>query len=494
MNSTFSNFSPDLLFDVLIEYVPFPIAILDTEMRYLAASRNWVMVYGLVDLDIIGRSHYEILPETPEVWRSVHRQALQGVEHQEGEDPFERLDGTVQWMRWVVEPLKTFDGEVGGIIIFAENITARKADEEALRKSEAYFRALFENTSDYVLLLEAQDSGPPLIVDGNDAAFAKHGYARGEMIGQPITRFETEASAARHSERGAKLLSDGCDHFEVEHICKDGTKFFARVSGKLVKDGSPRARFLVVEQDITALKHAEEMQRKLLEDNRRLAHNLIQVQEDERRALARSLHDNLGQILTSINTTAFRISKKVNIPKIQEMAEHIRENIQTAFDVNHELLLKLRPSTLDALGLEGALVELAMYWQQHAGTTCALHADSKINQLSEVYAITIYRLVQEGMTNAIRHGDARHIDLFINVISGLSGLAMVYLRISDDGKGADQNVLASGLGTIGMRERTQALGGMFTLNASPHGGIEIEAIIPVSEINGRDTRLMQSKL
>ena len=100
----------------------------DREMRYLAVSRRWLEDYSLVDSEIIGRSHYEIVPDIPERWKEAHRRGLAGETLKVDEDRFEHADGTVQWIRWEVVPWRAGDGSVGGIVLFAEDITAQKAN------------------------------------------------------------------------------------------------------------------------------------------------------------------------------------------------------------------------------------------------------------------------------------------------------------------------------------------------------------------------------
>ncbi|MEY4718892.1 MAG: hypothetical protein RL563_1510, partial [Pseudomonadota bacterium] len=120
--------------NLFIEFAPVALAMFDGEMRYLAASRRWLMDYALMDQQVLGRSHYEIFPEIPKHWKEVHRRGLNGEVIRADEEAFFRLDGTVQWVRWEVRPWETASGTVGGIIIFAEDITRRKLDEDRLRQ------------------------------------------------------------------------------------------------------------------------------------------------------------------------------------------------------------------------------------------------------------------------------------------------------------------------------------------------------------------------
>ena len=117
---------------LFIDHAPAAIAMFDRDMRYLAVSRRWLSDYDLIDRgNILGKSHYEVFPEIPHRWREVHRRGLAGEIVRAEEDPFQRADGTCQWLRWEVRPWHTASGEVGGIILSSEEVTARKQAEEA---------------------------------------------------------------------------------------------------------------------------------------------------------------------------------------------------------------------------------------------------------------------------------------------------------------------------------------------------------------------------
>jgi PAS domain S-box-containing protein len=127
---------------IFVEHAPAAIAMMDREMRYLAASSRWLADYGLTGRVVIGRSYYEILPEVPERWKAIHRRCLAGAVERAEEDPFDRADGSRTWLRWEIHPWKVGPGEIGGIVIFSEDITARKLAEQALREGEE--RARFQ--------------------------------------------------------------------------------------------------------------------------------------------------------------------------------------------------------------------------------------------------------------------------------------------------------------------------------------------------------------
>jgi PAS domain S-box-containing protein len=108
---------------LFVEHAPAAIAMLDREMRYLAASRRWASDLGLGNQPILGRSHYEIFPDLPERWKAVHRRCLAGAVEGAQRDPFPRANGAVDWVNWQVHPWRTATGEIGGLLTFSEVVT-----------------------------------------------------------------------------------------------------------------------------------------------------------------------------------------------------------------------------------------------------------------------------------------------------------------------------------------------------------------------------------
>jgi len=118
---------------LLIKHAPAALAMFDRNMRYMVVSRRWIDDYRLDEKEILGRSHYDIFPDLPAAWKEVHRRGLAGEVISAEEERFERPDGSVQWLHWVVRPWHTSDNNVGGIVIFAEDITDRKLAHERLK-------------------------------------------------------------------------------------------------------------------------------------------------------------------------------------------------------------------------------------------------------------------------------------------------------------------------------------------------------------------------
>jgi diguanylate cyclase (GGDEF)-like protein/PAS domain S-box-containing protein len=163
------------LLQLFIENAPVALAMFDREMRYISVSRKWLEDYGLVGREVIGRSHYEFVPDMPERWKEGHRRGLAGERVHVDEDRFDRADGTVEWSRWEVIPWRTGDGSVGGIVLFAENITERKAVEDRLRMGATVFTGAREG------ITITDRSGT--ILEVNDAFSRITGYSRKEVLG-----------------------------------------------------------------------------------------------------------------------------------------------------------------------------------------------------------------------------------------------------------------------------------------------------------------------
>ena len=212
-----------------------------------------------------------------------------------------------------------------------------------------------------------------------------------------------------------------------------------------------------------------------LAENRELVRRSIQVQEDERRHIARELHDEMGQWLNALKLDAVSIRDRAE-GEIRGHAENIVELTNHVYDVARNMTRRLRPVALDELGLSSALQYLVDQWKRrHGHVRCNFSTEGPLEDLGETANITLYRCVQECLTNIAKHADARTVDI---AVIRPTGQHRVELRVADDGKGFDLAAPRAGLGLLGLRERFEVLGGGFIVGLREGGGLEVQAWIP----------------
>jgi len=199
---------------IFIEHAPAALAMLDRDLRHLAVSQRWLNDFGLGGRDIIGLSHYEVFPEIPESWREVHRRCLAGEVIRAEEEPFERQDGSVHWVRWEVRPWHRSDGAVGGIVIFSEDITERKQAELDLRR----YQQIVETSSAMLVFID-RDLRFRLI---NRAYAALRQSSQDQLQGRllrEVVGAETYAEMSPHLE---SALAGQAQRFSIRSTGADG--------------------------------------------------------------------------------------------------------------------------------------------------------------------------------------------------------------------------------------------------------------------------------
>ena len=246
-----------------------------------------------------------------------------------------------------------------------------------------------------------------------------------------------------------------------------------------------------LQDQILERRRAEEEVRKLLDENRMLVGESLVVQENERRHLSHELHDELGQCITAIQADAAIISEFASRCdcRLEKSARAIQDVSARIYDFVHSTMLRMRPNILDDLGLAETLHEEVDAWRsRHPNTDCTLSINTDLDGLNEQTEITIYRIVQECLTNIAKHANACNIAVGIDrVEASLPGhtdtaampIPALRLSIRDDGVGMDLKAHSRGLGLIGIRERAWALDGMLSIQSTPGQGVTIIVTLPL---------------
>lgn len=239
-------------------------------------------------------------------------------------------------------------------------------------------------------------------------------------------------------------------------------------------------RVLEVRAELARREAAEARLGETLGENRRLSLSHVRLQEAERKQLARELHDELGQHLNAIKIDAVSI-RNWSEGRLHDAHDAARGIVQATDHVQgivRDMLQRLRPVGLDELGLSAALEHLVQHWRaRHPAMGVTLTTAGDIDGLSERENITLYRMVQEGLTNVVKHARARTVRI------ALAREAQVLtVSMHDDGVGAAAWQTGEGFGLVGMRERVQALGGSFDVATHAGGGFSIRAAIPLNAL------------
>jgi len=375
---------------------------------------------------------------------------------------------------------------------FSVRLPAYKAAEFAAisqgfnRMAQALEESLAENRQ---LALVAQQASDAIIIRDlagritycNAAAQRLLGYAREELVGAAASLV---VPAERHDELRLQLESierrEPVELVETQRVAKDGRVVDVALSAApLVDPASDRVIGEICSlRDITEHKRMQAAEREL-EQNRRLTALIQSRLEAERRALARELHDELAQYVTAIKTIGTAIAGRAG-----EAQADIRDNANTIvsvasriYDIVHGIIRRLRPSGLDHLGLAETLRDAVSGWsQRHPQVRWELELSGELDALGEALNITIYRIVQEALTNVVRHAEARRVH-----VSVTRERNTVVVCVRDDGKGLPQALADEGgrFGVAGMRERVQAFGGRFAISGAAGKGVTLRAVLPV---------------
>lgn len=240
------------------------------------------------------------------------------------------------------------------------------------------------------------------------------------------------------------------------------------------------------------LNHLAEALGGAVDDKRRLAERVVSLQDVERKEIARELHDEFGPYLFALRAhasalTRFADASEPNLKTLRTHGGAILEQVNALQQFNRRVLEKLRPVGLAELGLREALAALLRLWgESHPGVAIKTAISQSLGEPGETADLTIYRTIQEALTNVFRHAGATRIDVTIEPVELASGPARAgrggaLVRVRDNGRGLQPDHRL-GLGLTGMRERILALGGTLIV-ASDDGGVTVEALVP-NDISG----------
>lgn len=461
---------------------------IDSAGRLISVSDYWTEALGYEAEEAIGRKLTEFL--TPESRRNAEENTLprffdkgqaKDVSHR-----FVKKDGTVVEVLLSAIAEKDARGNIVRSLAVLSDVSALKRIEEELRlaqeKLSQYSKDLERQVRQRTRELSGLIEYTPAVVYMKDPEGRYvlvnsrweeiFGMDKETAKGKTVYDVFNKAVAEQFRKNDIKVLTDKRPFQAEEQFPQDGgVHTYLSVRFPVLDERGEVTRLCGISVDITDLKKAQDQLR-------RLSGSIMASQEKERTAIARELHDELGQVLTALRMDAVWLRDRMKgfddraMARSQTMCELIDHTIS---DVRH-IATRLRPPLLDDLGLVDALEWLTSDFEKRTGIACVFN-HGQVPELSEFTAIAAFRVAQEALTNVTRHAHASNVDVTLAAMEGELAVAVV-----DNGCGFQTEELAEhgGLGMAGMRERAGLAGGRLEIRSRLGHGTEVYLRLPLT--------------
>ena len=480
-----ARITPEARYRAMVDAIKdYAIFLLDIKGRIATWNGGAERIKGYRAEEIIGR-HFSVFYPQDVVARGYPAEELRrAAELGRWEDEGWRVrkDGSRFWANVVITSLRDEAGELVGFAKVSRDLTERRRNEEQLRQSEERMRRLMDAVEDAIFMLNPQGQ----VTSWNGGATRVLGFHANEIIGRHFSRFyPVEAIAGREPERE---LADAAAFGRIEkegwRLRKDGSRFCANVvvtavygvAGELVG-------YAKVVRDIT-----ERTQLRQLEYASELAARIEATREEEKKRIARELHDDLGQQLTALKMDLTALSSD-DVPIADDPSEALdvvrvrasamREAVDHAIASVRRLAAGLRPAVLDDLGLLPALEWLVDDFRQRSRLSIGISTNAEDVVFNEAASTAIFRIVQEALTNVVRHAHgATAVDIALICTPTMCDVAIRDngRRIEAEAEVGDGRPSPSGL--AGIRDRVRRLGGSVVIGSEASGGFAIRLSVP----------------
>jgi PAS domain S-box-containing protein len=475
-------------------------SVLTTDLQYCItyANRSFQRIFGYSPEEILGMSP-DILnaePDTERIQKEIYDCVSQGKSWR-GELLNRRKDGSTFPCEMTIMPLINARGETLAFAGIQRDVTERKKAEDKLLESEQKFRAIFDQTFEFIGLLNLDGT----LLAANKPSLEFGGLEEQDVIGEPFweTPWWTHSPDIQDQLRQAigEAAKGELARFEAWHPKPNGEISYVDVSIKPVKDDEGNVVLLIPEgRDITERKKAEnelamyrdhleevvaERTRELTETGKALqeAHRrLLVVREDERQKLAAELHDSVGQKLVAIRMFA------ESVASVCEGNEHLKAHAETLHEASRQCADTIReirticcglyPLALESMGLGEALNHLGQSCDQTICFTMNCEQPLMEARHSREQEIALFRIAQEAVSNTLKHSQASNLSISLEKKGSTLDMA-----VCDDGIGFDtESVPRTTLGLYLMKERAEAIGGNCTVT-SRNGETTVKVSVPV---------------
>lgn len=344
------------------------------------------------------------------------------------------------------------------------------------RSLEGMFRDVIEFAPDAFILTDPSGQ----IVQLNARAEELFGYRRDELVGQPVELLIPPRLRAVHEEHrsdytrnAGRMVKMGA---ALSCLRKDGSEFPADINLSPLQTNRGNLLMAVV-RDVSDRQRAEQA---LMASGQRLRELTVRTEaarENERKHIAREVHDELGQVLTALrmDLSFLGMQSSADHPGLKEKTETMKALVDRAILGVRNVASSLRPAALD-MGLASAIEWICGEFASRTGMACEFHVDQDVVEMDEARAVVLFRIVQESLTNIARYAQASRVDISMHQQD-----ECLKLEVSDDGLGFDLSEARrkKSFGLLGMQERAIALGGLVEVNSAPGQGTRISVSIPL---------------
>ena len=446
---------------------------LDAEGRLLDMNRAGLAMIQAENIEQVrGMDIVQVIaPEYRAAFNDLHRRVFAGGS---GTLEFEiiGLKGKRSWLSTHAVPLRDAAGKIQAALGITRDISRRRIAERALVESEERFCKAFYANALPLLITRLSDG---MVLDANEAFTKLVNRSRDDIMGQTTVALGVIDAELRAS-LIERLRTEGVvNDIELELRPKGTAPRAGLLSLVRIELGGQQCT-LGTYRDVTEAKRAEEQLRASRAALRSLATRQQDIREDERTRIAREIHDSLGQALTALKLqlVAAQDAAKEATPALSARLAETAAMVDDLVKGVRRIATELRPPILDQLGLPAAVEWLAQDFSRRTGLRCKTTFSPTDGAINNELATSLFRIVQEALTNVLRHAGATRVDIELGVKSDC-----VMLEVNDDGSGITEAGMGPGsLGILGMRERAAALGGVLEVAPRGNGGTRVAAWFP----------------